>query len=137
MSEISERRLHPTVLIAGGAGYIGSHTAKLLLKARIRPVVLDNLCTGNREAARFGPFYEGSISDRHLLRRIIEEHQPACAILFAAHQHGAARDETLGWGRLMPRLSVIEVKADHFSLLREPAIDVVAEKLRAALAGGL
>jgi thioesterase domain-containing protein len=32
---------------------------------------------------------------------------------------------------------VIEVEADHFSLLREPAIDLVAEKLRAALAGGL
>ena len=59
------------------------------------------------------------------------------AILFAAHQHGVARDATLGWGPLMPRLSVIEVEADHFSLLREPAIDLVAEKLRAALAGGL
>ena len=59
------------------------------------------------------------------------------AILFAAHQHGVVRDTTLGWGPLMPRLSVIEVEADHFSLLREPAIDVVAEKLRAALAGGL
>jgi len=59
------------------------------------------------------------------------------AILFAAHQHGVARDTTLGWGPLMPRLSVIEVEADHFSLLHEPAIDLVAEKLRAALAGGL
>jgi thioesterase domain-containing protein len=59
------------------------------------------------------------------------------AILFAAHQHGVARDVTLGWGRLLPRLSVIEVEADHFSLLREPAVDEVAEKLRAALAGGL
>src|SRR5579859_6460059 len=59
------------------------------------------------------------------------------AVLFAAHQNGVARDATLGWGQLMPQLSVIEVEADHFSLLREPAIDVVAEKLRAALAGGL
>ncbi|HEX6881168.1 MAG TPA: thioesterase domain-containing protein, partial [Terriglobales bacterium] len=58
------------------------------------------------------------------------------AVLFAAHQRGAIRDDTLGWGPLMPRLSVIEVEADHFSLLREPAIGEVAEKLRAALAGG-
>ena len=58
------------------------------------------------------------------------------ALLFAAHQHGVVRDATLGWGPLMPRLSVIEVEADHFSLLREPAIDEVAEKLRVALAGG-
>jgi amino acid adenylation domain-containing protein len=57
------------------------------------------------------------------------------AILFAAHRRGVVRDATLGWGPLMPRLSVIEVEADHFSLLREPAVDQVAEKLRAALAG--
>jgi len=58
-------------------------------------------------------------------------------LLFAAHQHGVVRDATLGWGSLMPQLSVIEVEADHFSLLREPAIHLVAEKLRAALEGGL
>jgi amino acid adenylation domain-containing protein len=58
------------------------------------------------------------------------------AILFAAHQRGVVRDTTLGWGPLLPRLSVIEIEADHFSLLREPAIEEVAEKLRAALAGG-
>jgi amino acid adenylation domain-containing protein len=56
------------------------------------------------------------------------------AILFAAHQRGVVRDATLGWGPVLPRLSVIEVEADHFSLLREPAVDEVAEKLRAALA---
>jgi thioesterase domain-containing protein/acyl carrier protein len=59
------------------------------------------------------------------------------AILFAAHQRGVIRDTTLGWGPLLPRLSVIEIEADHFSLLREPAIDEVAHKLHAALEGGL
>jgi thioesterase domain-containing protein len=59
------------------------------------------------------------------------------AILFTAHQRGVIRDTTLGWGPLMPQLAVIEVEADHFSLLREPAIDQVAERLHAALAGGL
>jgi thioesterase domain-containing protein len=59
------------------------------------------------------------------------------AILFAAHQNGVIRDATLGWGPLLPRLSVIEIEADHFSLLREPAIDEVAHKLHAALEGGL
>ncbi|HZI49810.1 MAG TPA: thioesterase domain-containing protein, partial [Pyrinomonadaceae bacterium] len=55
------------------------------------------------------------------------------AILFAARQSGVVHDATLGWGPLLPRLSVIEVEADHFSLLRGPAIDEVAEKLRVAL----
>jgi amino acid adenylation domain-containing protein len=59
------------------------------------------------------------------------------ALLFAAHQNGVIRDATLGWGPLLPRLSVIEIEADHFSLLREPAIDEVAHKLHAALEGGL
>jgi thioesterase domain-containing protein len=58
-------------------------------------------------------------------------------LLFAAHQRGVVRDATLGWGPLLPQLSVIEVEADHFSLLREPAIDEVAHKLHAALIGGL
>jgi amino acid adenylation domain-containing protein len=59
------------------------------------------------------------------------------ALLFAAHQRGVVRDATLGWGPLLPRLSVIEVEADHFSLLREPAVDDVARKLHATLTGGL
>ncbi len=73
----------PKVLIAGGAGYIGSHTAKVLCQAGIVPVVLDNLCTGNRDTVRFGPFYEGSIADSLLLHQIIEHHRPIGAILFA------------------------------------------------------
>jgi len=54
------------------------------------------------------------------------------AILFAAHQNGAVRDTALGWGPLLPRLSVIEVEADHFSLLREPAVDKIAKASRRA-----
>ena len=75
------------VLVAGGAGYIGSHTAKQLRAAGMRPVVVDNLVTGNRFAARFGPFIEGSIEDRDLIRRAIEAHGIQSAILFAAHAY--------------------------------------------------
>jgi UDP-arabinose 4-epimerase len=76
-----------TVLVAGGAGYIGSHTAKVLLKAGIQPIVLDNLCTGFRSAVQFGPFYEGSIGDAGLLKEIIAKHLPQGAILFAGHAY--------------------------------------------------
>ena len=75
------------VLVAGGAGYIGSHTAKQLHASGMRPVVLDNLITGNRFAVRFGPFIEGSIEDRDLVRRAIEEHDIRSVILFAAHAY--------------------------------------------------
>ena len=76
-----------SVLIAGGAGYIGSHTAKVLSRAGIIPVVLDNLCTGNKEAVRFGPFFEGSTADSALVGHIIEKYKPFGAILFAGHAY--------------------------------------------------
>ena len=40
------------ILITGGAGYIGAHTAKALAEAGLRPVVFDNLSSGYREAVR-------------------------------------------------------------------------------------
>jgi UDP-arabinose 4-epimerase len=72
-----------TVLVAGGAGYIGSHTAKFLREAGYTPVVLDSLVTGNRFALRYGPFHEGRISDGPLVQQIVENYQPVGAILFA------------------------------------------------------
>ena len=75
------------VLIAGGAGYIGSHTAKVLQKLGFLPVVLDNLITGNRWAARFGPFVEGSIANRALVEETIREFRIEAVILFAAHAY--------------------------------------------------
>ena len=75
------------ILVAGGAGYIGSHTAKLLQQSGFLPVTLDNLATGNRWALRYGPFVEGSIGDALLVKRTIEEHGIEGAILFAAHAY--------------------------------------------------
>ena len=75
------------ILVAGGAGYIGSHTAKLLRQFGFLPVALDNLITGNRWAVRFGPFVEGSVGDRLLVERTIKENGIQGAILFAAHAY--------------------------------------------------
>jgi UDP-glucose-4-epimerase GalE len=77
----------PAILVAGGAGYIGSHTAKVLQQSGFEPVTLDNLITGNRWAARFGPFVEGSIADRPLVESTIREFGVEAAILFAAHAY--------------------------------------------------
>lgn len=77
----------PGVLVAGGAGYIGSHTAKALAQAGFKPVILDNLCTGNRFALQFGSFHEGSIGDEALVRDIVARYRPAGAILFAGHAY--------------------------------------------------
>jgi len=72
-------------LVAGGAGYIGSHTAKQLRNDGFVPVVIDNMSMGNRFALRFGPFVEASIADRDAVRKALEEHAIQSAILFAAY----------------------------------------------------
>ena len=72
------------VLVAGGAGYIGSHTCKLLAKAGREPVVLDDLSTGHRWAAKFGPLYEGDIENGELVQQIVRRHRITDVIDFAA-----------------------------------------------------
>ena len=62
------------VLVTGGAGYIGSTTAKALEEAGHTPVILDSLLTGLHVFVKDRIFYEGDISDRALLRRVFEEH---------------------------------------------------------------
>jgi UDP-glucose 4-epimerase len=62
------------VLVTGGAGYIGSVTAKALEEAGHVPVILDSLLTGPKVFVRDRIFYEGDIADRALVARIAEEH---------------------------------------------------------------
>jgi UDP-glucose 4-epimerase len=73
------------ILVTGGAGYIGSVTAELLLERGERVVILDNLDRGHRRAVPEGTiFYEGNIGDRQLTSRIAQEHQIEACIHFAA-----------------------------------------------------
>lgn len=63
-----------TILVTGGAGYIGSHVVLALQEAGLRPVVIDDLSTGFRWAVpQDVPFYQGDIADRALLMRIFQE----------------------------------------------------------------
>jgi UDP-glucose 4-epimerase len=73
------------VLVTGGAGYIGSTTAKALEEAGHTPVILDSLLTGPRVFVRERIFYEGDIADRDLLARVVQEHPDIdCTIHMAA-----------------------------------------------------
>lgn len=72
------------VLVTGGAGYIGSHTAKALYEQGYVPVVFDNLSSGYREAVRWGPFVHGDIRDGAALREVIREYDISAAIHFAS-----------------------------------------------------
>ncbi len=92
------------VLVSGGAGYIGSHTAKALALAGHVPVVYDNLSTGHRWAVRWGPFVEGDLADHATLRQAIHDHRVEAAIHFAAKAYVG---ESMGNPRLYFRENVV------------------------------
>lgn len=73
-----------TILVTGGAGYIGSHTCKALKAAGYQPITYDNLSTGHRHAVQWGPLEMGDVRDEERLYAVIEKHQPAAIIHFAA-----------------------------------------------------
>ncbi|MEO1107306.1 MAG: UDP-glucose 4-epimerase GalE [Pseudomonadota bacterium] len=73
-----------TVLVTGGAGYIGSHACKALSQAGYVPVTYDNLITGWQDAVKFGPFEQGDLLDRARLDEVFAKHQPVAVMHFAA-----------------------------------------------------
>jgi UDP-arabinose 4-epimerase len=73
-----------TVLVTGGAGYIGSHVCKELRRLGIVPVAIDNLVYGHEWAVKWGPLVKGDIADCGLLDRTMREYKPAAVIHLAA-----------------------------------------------------
>lgn len=74
-----------TILVTGGAGYIGSHVVRQLGERGERIVVLDNLSTGFREAVLYGTLVEGDTGDIALVSRVLQEYQVDTVLHFAAH----------------------------------------------------
>jgi UDP-glucose-4-epimerase GalE len=73
-----------TILVTGGAGYIGSHTCKALSAAGCLPLTLDNLVYGHPWAVQWGPLIVGDMTDPAALDRLFSEHHPKAVIHFAA-----------------------------------------------------
>lgn len=71
------------VLVAGGAGYIGSHTCKALARAGHLPIVYDNLATGHAWAVKWGPLERGDLNDAAALGAAMRRHRPDAVINFA------------------------------------------------------
>lgn len=72
-----------TILVTGGAGFIGSHTCKALSLDGFTPVVYDNLSNGHADSVKWGPLEVGDLADGARLRVVIETHQPAAVLHFA------------------------------------------------------
>ena len=104
-----------TILVTGGAGYIGSHACKALRAAGYTPVTYDNLITGWQDAVKFGPFEQGDLLDRARLDEVFAKHKPAAVMHFAAlSQVGESmRDPGLYWrNNVLGSLNLIEAAAD-------------------------
>ena len=74
----------PTVLVTGGAGYVGSHACLRLKEAGYLPIVYDDFSHGYRWAVRFGPCEEGNILDTERLTHVLSVHKPVAVLHFAA-----------------------------------------------------
>lgn len=74
-----------TILVTGGAGYIGSHVVRQLGERGERVVVLDNLSSGFRSAVLNGRLVVGDTGDRELVSRVLAEHGIQTVMHFAAH----------------------------------------------------
>jgi UDP-arabinose 4-epimerase len=76
--------MNKTVLVTGGAGYIGSHTCKALAAAGYTPVTYDNLSRGYRSVVKWGPLEVGDLLDTESIREVIKQYRPVAALHFAA-----------------------------------------------------
>ncbi len=80
------REVNPmtSILVTGGAGYIGSHTCKALRRAGFDPITYDNLTRGNPESVKWGALEVGDLGDKACLRDTLTRYRPAAVIHFAA-----------------------------------------------------
>jgi UDP-arabinose 4-epimerase len=76
-----------TVLVTGGAGYIGSHCCKAFAGSGWSVITYDNLSRGWRDAVKWGPMVEGDISDAETLSAALRKYQPDVVAHFAAYAY--------------------------------------------------
>src|SRR5215218_9910854 len=74
-----------SILVTGGAGYIGSHVVRQLVERGERVVVLDNLSSGFRSAVLGAPLVVGDTGDRQAVSQLLNEHAIDTVLHFAAH----------------------------------------------------
>lgn len=76
-----------TVLVTGGAGYVGSHACKAFAGAGWQVVTLDNLSRGWRDAVRWGPLVVGDIADGACVQAALDQYRPDVVAHFAAYAY--------------------------------------------------
>lgn len=104
------------VIVAGGAGYIGSHMVRMLRDGGFSPVVVDNLSTGHADAVQGAPLRVGDIGDRDFMASVFHEFRPACVMHFAASSLVGESVQMPGkyWrNNLVQSLSLLDAMVGH------------------------
>ncbi|MGH6974341.1 MAG: UDP-glucose 4-epimerase GalE, partial [Stellaceae bacterium] len=120
-----------SILVTGGAGYVGSHACKALAGAGYVPVVYDNLSRGHRGAVRWGPLVEGDLSDRTALLTAMRTHSITAVMHFAAFAYVG---ESVSQPELYYRNNVVGT-LDLLAAIREAGIGTIVFSSTCAVYG--
>ncbi|MGN1004574.1 MAG: UDP-glucose 4-epimerase GalE [Oscillospiraceae bacterium] len=105
-----------SILVTGGAGYIGSHCVAALIDRGVDVVVVDDLSKGHRAALKGGRFYQGSVADREFLNRVFDRESIEAVIHFAAYSlvgESMQVPEKYFRNNVTAGLSLIETMLEH------------------------
>ena len=107
-----------SILVTGGAGYIGSHACKALKSLGYYPIALDNLSTGWHDSVKFGPFEEVDLLDKEKLFKIFCKYKPYAIMHFAGFSQvgESVKDPGKYWrNNLIGSLNLLEAATKHES----------------------
>lgn len=105
-----------SIVVTGGAGYIGSHTVQAIVEQRKEVIVIDNLSTGHQESILEAKFVKCDIKDKDKLSDIFEKYKPEAVIHFAASSlvgESMHSPEKYYSNNVMGTLSLLEVMLEH------------------------
>jgi len=113
---VADSRDRVCILITGGAGYIGSHSAKALAQAGLYPIVVDDLRTGHRAFVRWGPLVEADLADRAALDKVFGAYPISAVIHFAGSAYvgeSMERPQLYFQNNVGASLSLLEAMRNH------------------------
>ncbi len=105
-----------SILVCGGAGYIGSHINKLLNSNGYDTVVFDNLIYGHREAVKWGEFVQGDLADIEALEEVFTGYHIDAVFHFAAYAYvgeSVAEPEKYYYNNVVNTLNLLNVMRKH------------------------
>lgn len=105
-----------TVLVAGGAGYIGSHTVKYLLKNNYNVVVVDNLVYGHKEAVLTQNFEQIDLADKSALDKVFKKYNIDAVMHFAAYTYvgeSVIDPKKYYWNNVVNTLNLLDTMVEN------------------------